>query len=195
MISRLIFYFNSDVAAVMRIRAVLLFLLCFVCVGGQIRGDLHAQRLSHFAFHSSPFKVRLARLLSGISDGDNTDTDTGMVVVVVVGVEWGKEVFALAEAGMRVVGVESDSRYTRYITSKNHPNIAMHHCYAGATNTAIDENEPAGTKTARLDSILPGDGEVGVLSIDVQGAEYEVLQGASALLEKGLIRSLVRESP
>ena len=48
-------------------------------------------------------------------------------------------------------------------------------------------------RTERLDSILPKDADVSLIKIDVEGAEAQVLDGATELLASGRLRNIVFE--
>lgn len=161
---------------------------------GHLGDVLFAQGMSHVAFHEPSMKLALARLFSG-----------GARTVGVVGVEWGTEVHLFAQNGYTVHAFEpmpafhaamektirmnalhaAAGRSTRW-------NVRLHQVAAGADNTGTMDIKYEGRQTkvrrGRLDDFVRD--ELAVLSVDIQGAELDVLQGARKLLGPDGARSL-----
>lgn len=142
---------------------------------GHVHNAIYEQALSHVAFHSMAFKKQLASLLV---------PKQGMVVVV--GVEHGAEVIALAGQGYEVHAFEAMQKYYDGILAKSKrlPNLHPYHMAVGSESTGSIslryQNGPAETvKLGRLDTYISG--KVNLLSIDIQGNEYDVVLGASKL--------------
>ncbi len=156
---------------------ILALLLLTRCARAAIHADLHRLQLSHFAFHTDALKTRLARLAAPPN-----------ATVVIVGVEWGNDMAALAHAGYRVIAVEADPQHARTLRQRVQDNptwdVRVVEAYAAATA----ESE----RQVTVDSLVST--EVAVLSVDVQGAEHEVLRGASKLLAERRVRTLWVES-
>lgn len=148
-----------------------------------IHPDLHELRLSHFAFHSDRFKVSLANSIA------TTSPNAG--IVVIVGVEWGNDMAALANAGHTIIAVESDESHVKLLRKRVRENpswdVRVVHAFAGFTDMAPNQ--------VTVDTLV-GDDDifVDVLSIDVQGAEWDVLQGSMQILRQGRVKSLWVES-
>lgn len=166
---------------------------CAEAERGFIRSELFNQHLSHLAFHSGTTKLTLADLFA--SDAPRT--------VAVVGVEWGSEVSDFAERSYIVHAIEPlpnfVSHLERLIASNSHWNVHLHPYAAVAerdTGNITLSYDNAGAiatvRTAVLDDLV--DAELDVLSVDVQGAELDVLLGAKELLAGPVprVRSLVR---
>lgn len=162
---------------------------------GHIHRTLYDQRLSHLAFHSGSLKPALARL---VSDPPRATASS----VAVVGVEWGAEVVDLAEVGYHVYAFEPVGKFVTHLeaTLKENPhlNVTLLPIAAVAERNAGNitlEYGNAGVKeevrTGVVDDFV--EGELAVLSVDVQGSELEVLKGAKRLLggPKPAVRSMV----
>lgn len=165
-----------------------LLLAAAVSAGAEVRSLLHEQALSHIAFHSDAYKVGLAQLAVG-SGND------GGGLAVIVGVEWGRDVYALADAGFRVVAVEPDAKYTAALRTSAQAQagrVRVIEAYAGA-----ETDNGSTPKTIALDdelAVSEGEGEIMVLSADVQGGEDKVVKGAERLLSSGRVRTIWVES-
>lgn len=164
---------------------------------GHVHRTLYDQRLSHLAFHSGDLKPALARLVS--------DPATSAASVAVVGVEWGAEVVALAEIGFHVYAFEPVAKFVAHLEEvlkeKPHLNVTVLPIAAVAERNVGNvtlEYPNAGVSESVASGIVDDfvKGELAVLSIDVQGNELEVLQGAKHLLSgvKPAVRSMVRFS-
>lgn len=146
---------------------------------GHVHSAFSAQGLSHVGFHANSFKLRLASLVK----------KTGRVAIV--GVEHGVEVIALAAAGYEVHAFEPLSRFFNALQEKASQNartwkVKMYHVAAGSTSGTkislkyINTPEREEVTTARVDDHITG--EIDVLSVDIQGNEYDVLKGATKIL-------------
>lgn len=144
---------------------------------GEIHPLLHAQSLSHFAFHSVPIQRALASFFKPRT-------------VTIVGVEWGTDVIHFAKSGYRVFAVEPATKFITHLQRlmKENPKwdiTILPFAAANQTgwlsleydNERIVERVP----TARLDDYVNED--LAVLSADIQGDEYSVLQGSVNLLQ------------
>lgn len=151
---------------------------------GIISDVLYRQGLSHVAFHSVLFKLHLAKLILSTKR------------VAVVGVEWGDEVRAFGAAGYEVHAFEPLSKFhdnAKQVAEASGWNVHMYKVAAGSTSGGelrlkYQRNVVEVVKRARLDDYL--NVELDVLSIDIQGNEYDVLQGAENLINSGKVRSL-----
>ncbi len=135
------------------------------------------------AFHSNLFKLRLASLVKQYNR------------VAVVGVEWGSEVRALGSAGYEVHAFEPLTKFhthTKNIATSAGWNVHMYKVAAGATSGGTIELKYDGfvdnAKLAKVDDFLSS--KLDVLSVDIQGNEYDVLVGARNLISGGKVRSL-----
>lgn len=144
---------------------------------GQIHPLLHAQSLSHFAFHSVPIQRALASFFKPRT-------------IAIVGVEWGTDVIHFARSGYRVFAIEPATKFITHLQRliKENPKWDITILpFAAANQTgwlSLDyDNEDIVEKvpTARLDDYVNED--LAVLSADIQGDEYSVLQGSANLLQ------------
>lgn len=152
---------------------------------GTIRPLLHEQALSHLAFHSAALKRALAGLLPARA-------------VAVVGVEWGDDVAHLADAGYHVYAFEPAAKFVahlRRLVARNPAwNVTVVPVAAGnATrgtvrleypNEGVSETVPASTLDQHVHE------ELAVLSLDIQGDELHVLQGAPRTLREVGVHSV-----
>lgn len=144
---------------------------------GEINPLLHAQGLSHFAFHNAPVQTALAALFAPRT-------------VTIVGVEWGNDVVRFANAGYHVIAVEPVAKFIAHLNDliKRHPHWNLTVLPFAATNQSdaslhlrYDNEDVVETvPTTRLDDHI--DERMAVLSADVQGDELAVLQGSARLL-------------
>lgn len=148
---------------------------------GKIHPLLHAQGLSHQAFHSRPFKEAL------ISKLPKPHT------VLIVGTEYGFEMAHFANGGKRVIAVEPARRYLKYLNRliKKHPdwNVTLFPFAAGKETSSLSLQYPNGniTEEVKLEKLDNHVSEpVALMSIDVQGAEIDALVGASRLLKSSV---------
>lgn len=145
---------------------------------GHIHPLLHEQALSHFALHSFGIQHRLASFFKPRS-------------LAIVGVEWGKDVRQFAQAGYHVYAVEPASKYIKHLNGLkgDYPswNITVLPFAAGnESDTSMDltydnDNVSETVDVHRLEDHISE--SLAVLSVDVQGDELGVLQGAARLLQ------------
>jgi len=87
-----------------------------------------------------------------------------------------------AERGTALLDVPDSFKYNRGMASLRKIN-----------RTAKDNTSTLPVLVERLDDIMVDDQPIGVLKIDVEGHEFEVLQGAKALIKKKLVRDILFE--
>lgn len=152
---------------------------------------LYRQGIAHEEFHLRSMKERLVGLVRYHNH------------VGIVGVEGGHDVIHLAEAGYKVDAFEPMSKYItnleRWLNREHITGVNLHHCAAGNItggymvaqyNTEkVRDSEKVLRK--RVDDILPPGTGLDVLSVDIQGSEWDVIQGASRIVRgDGDIRSM-----
>lgn len=138
---------------------------------------LHHQSLSHLSLHSSPFQLYLASLFTSKA-------------IAIVGVEWGSDLRHFASSSFRVHAVEPATKFLTHlraeISANPHWDVTLHPFAAGNISGPIiqinygNENVVENVTQRRLDDMLRE--HLAVLTVDIQGDELYVLQGASALL-------------
>lgn len=145
---------------------------------GHVHPLLHDQALSHFALHSFGVQHRLASFFKPRS-------------LAIVGVEWGKDVRQFAQAGYHVYAVEPASKYVKHLNGlkKDYASwdISVLPFAAGnVSNSSMDLTYDNGNVSETVDVHRLDDHisePLAVLSVDVQGDELGVLQGATHLLQ------------
>lgn len=155
---------------------------------GHIHSLLHAQGLSHFAFHSVAFKRALARLFAA---GKGS-------AAAVVGVENGKDVIDLARLGFHVYAFEPLPHYVSLLRDRIRRNpqwnvtlvpVAAGDVANGTTSVAYHRSKPTVVKRGMVDDFVKE--PLAVYSLDIQGGELEVLKGSTNILSSGGVQSLV----
>lgn len=153
---------------------------------GHFSSLLWDQGMAHDQFHLQPMKDRILNLVRKYNR------------IAVVGVSGGSEVLTWARRGYEVHAFEPMAASIDHLrkNGKGLSDMIIHHVAATNTNSGFmtvkykPMNWTARVKQARVDSKLHGKA-VDVLSVDVQGAEWPVLEGAMKLLETpGKVRSL-----
>lgn len=144
---------------------------------GHVHPLLHDQALSHFALHSFGVQKALVSLFEPRS-------------LAIVGVEWGTDVRQFAESGYHVYAVEPASKYVNNLNGllEEHPTwnvtvlpFAAGNASGGSMHLTYDNDHVSETVSVhRLEDHISE--PLAVLSVDVQGDELAVLQGAERLL-------------
>lgn len=157
---------------------------------GRLHTLLFAQGLSHGALHKPVLQHALANV-------------TGFPTsIVVVGVEFGRDVLSFGRAGHYVAGFEPMRFFYDRLRSnieKFHiaNNVELHNVAVGATDSRgdvhIEYNDHhtanRGVDMVTLDTFTRGTGTGGkcnfsVMTVDIQGAENEVIRGSKRLLRE-----------
>ena len=150
---------------------------------------LHAQGLSHLFFHSPRAKVWLASLFA---------RPPRARAVAIVGLEWGAELAPLADAAFRVYAFEPAAEFLAHARAlvARHPRWNVSLVAAAAGNVAhgfLDlryQNARAAERVPRTVLDRHVREPLAVLSLDIQGDELDVLQGATRLLTEYGVQSL-----
>ncbi len=140
-------------------------------------------------------------------------------VVVDVGAHRGSMTAAALQAfpGARVLAVEADVRSSRLLldrfagetrvevieaaaAAREDDDVPFYATATSGTSSllapVVGAGEPVAVRTVTLDRICEQRGidRIDVLKVDVEGAEIEVLQGASGLLARGAVQSIYAEA-
>jgi len=151
---------------------------------GYVHDVFSRQGISYIGFHAKELKLRLASLVH----------KTGKVVVA--GVKHEGEVQFMAQAGYEIYAFEPLQRHYEAIRklSERRPHwmVHLHKVVLGNRSGGTVKLSRGGENVhrAQIDDYIAPTEEIDVLSVDIQGNELEVLQGAKKLLENGSIRSL-----
>lgn len=145
---------------------------------GEINELLHTQALSHIAFHSDPIKIQLASLFPSFRS------------VAIVGVEWGEDVTLFAQHNYSVYAFEPVNKFVKHLQAKidEHPEwdiklfpVAAGNSSQGDTRIVYDNADADETvPMAKIEDHI--DQPLAVLSLDIQGDELHVLEGALKLI-------------
>lgn len=156
----------------------------------KLHAELYDQRLSHITFHSKPVRQALLNVVNA-----------PRASIAVVGVEWGAEVFEFASMRRTVYAVEPVKKFADYVAQKAKQlglDIKVFNVAAASEPEKESRvryksevhNETVYAKTARVDDVV--NDRLAVLTIDIQGKEYDVLRGCTRLLRSGNVLSIVR---
>lgn len=143
---------------------------------GKIHPLLHLQALSHYSYHKHPIRHALAELAGKPK------------TVIVVGIAKGMDVLKFLEDGYRVIGFEPMKRFHQSITERISMNPKLdgkiYHNAAGNETSEIKlsylDSEPETVKIVKIDDVVRE--PVTAMTVDVQGFEYSVIQGAQNLI-------------
>ena len=155
---------------------------------GHVHDLIRRQGLSHTAFHSTNCYDALANI-SKLARPTNQDEQTK---IIVVGVEYGSETkFFAKQRGYLVYAFEALQKYQIHLqswikTTKMEKNVKLFGMAAGdgkgAKEITVNYNgKQQKVPVGRIDQYV--NGYVDILSADVQGMEYNVLKGASDLIQ------------
>lgn len=149
---------------------------------GMIQDTLRKQNLSHAAFHTG-MKRTLGlkwQTMSGILNRDRR-------VAAIVGVEYGEEALELGKMGYKLMLFEPNKEFSQVTSDK----LSEQNIQFEMFNVALSDSRGEGTieyggsshaaNFGLFDDFL--NGSITILSIDTQGNEYDVLQGATHIFK------------
>lgn len=176
---------------------------------GVIHPLLHRQYLSHHALHSSSVPLLLANLSASLAPpltvGADTDGNKRKSIVVIVGVEYGRDLRNFAADGHKVIAFEPMpdfySRVSTAVAKYNKENAGTGPTWdVDLRNVALGNSSVLGTtvnlhyrkftvipvNASTLDVELASDtvDDISVMSVDVQGFELSVIQGGLDMLKR-----------
>lgn len=146
---------------------------------GEINRVLYKQALSHHSLHRPHLQKTLASL-AGVPK-----------TMMIVGVEWGADLVNFASLGYKVIAFEPMPRFYKKLRQivDNHPtwNVQIFNKAAGNQTSKMKifyQNQMSDRiiQVVRIDDLIKE--PVSIVSVDVQGSEFNVLQGAEGLLRK-----------
>lgn len=150
---------------------------------GRVHGNAHRQALSHQAFHGARLQAALVDLsLRWVPSGRS---------VVVVGVEYGADVRLFADSGLHVTAFEPNARFASLLRAHADRNVSWNvdivQAAAGARHGRARlkyQKEIIDAQVVPVDDVVKA--PVALLSVDVQGAEDDVIAGARRLCAGGV---------
>lgn len=148
-----------------------------------INGILRSQNLSHTAFHSGLKKV-LGRIWQNKWKEMSNNVEP---LAVVVGVEYGAEASDLGSLGYQLELFEPNENFADATHKKLEFEGISHKIHKVALGNSTGngiisyQGEQFSTFFDRLDRYVSS--SISILSLDTQGTEYEILQGAGVLIE------------
>lgn len=157
---------------------------------GHFHPALFRQGISHDDFHVREMKERLLGMVRHHNQ------------IGIVGVEGGHDVIHLASRGYQVEAFEPMTKYInsvrKWSSGQGITGVNLHHCAAGNVTGGyiVAQYNTGNTRDAervprkRVDDVLSSSTGLDVLSADIQGGEWDVLQGASRIIEGAGIRSM-----
>lgn len=166
-----------------------------------IQPHLTWQRLSHHALHKALYQS----IINAVVPARGLEPRNPAVVV---GVEYGDDIIALAHIGFPVIGFEPMAKFRegaeKFVARdpqlsasvKLLPYAVVADANATPTVPIQYQDEPVqSAQTVTLDAKLPAIGahRVALLSVDVQGAEPGILEGAKTMLHGGKVGMVLVE--
>ena len=158
---------------------------------------LSSQNLGHIEFHKG-LRTSIVAHLKAKQVSQTTTENAGLNVVV--GVEYGAELDEYASLGWRALGIEPNPVYHASLgrfAVRGDDVISINTCAAGSKSstdnvTLVYKGRPfTAPCEVALDDIITE--HVDSLSIDIQGAELSVLEGAADILSTGQVNVIFAE--